>query len=380
MARRSSARKKAAKEKKRRLNKAHNVLEKYFDFDTVFNFETLFEAAKKCKRGVIWKNSVIGFDKMRAVNCAKLADDLNAGTYKLSKSKHFSLCERGKLRHISAVSFRDRVVQRAFCDHSLLPVLSYSLIYDNAASLPGKGTSFARRRFEERLLAACRKWENPHIALVDFSNFFGSIDSTRAFEMLKERYIELAQTDKEYKSVMRLMSVAKIFVCDEACLGLGNQTSQLVAIWYLNSLDHMSGQFGHYGRYMDDAYCICETKNLADEFLARYRDISSSLGLVINERKTHVLSIKKSKVTFLKRVYIFDANKCAGAGGLDIYMSACALRASRHHLKGVVSLHRKGVLTDDDLAQVLASLKSNVASTSHPAGLYNKFIRESKVS
>lgn len=127
MARSSSARKKAKREKKYRLNKAHDALKQCLDFNAVFNFETLFEAAKTCKRGVIWKNSVIGFDKMCAINCAKLATELSAGTYKKSKSKYFSLCERGKLRHISAVGFRDRVVQRAFCDKSLLPVLSYSL-------------------------------------------------------------------------------------------------------------------------------------------------------------------------------------------------------------------------------------------------------------
>ncbi len=377
MPRSSSARKKARREKARRARRAHDKLVEALDFDAVFNFDTLFSAAKMCKSGVIWKNSVITFDKNRAFNCTKLNSELHEGSYKKHKSTHFVLHERGKLRHISAVAFPDRVVQRALCDVSLVPVLSYGLIYDNSASLPGRGTSFARKRFEKRLLTSCRTWDEPYIALVDFSNYFGSIDSYRAFEMLYRHYMMLAQTDKEQKSVERLMSVAKIFVCDEDHLGLGNQTSQTLAVWYLNELDHMAGRYGHYGRYMDDAYCICATYDAARAFLERYERMAHELGLNLNKKKTRIVPVKRTKLTFLKRVYSFDANKCGGAGGLEITMAACAMRASRHHLKGIAHLYDRGALSDEDVVQVLASLKSNVLSTSHAAGLYHKFVRES---
>lgn len=377
MARSSSARKKARREKARRARRAHDKLVKALDFDTVFNFDTLFSAAKTSKRGVTWKNSVISFDKNRALNCVKLDSALHEDKYKKHTSTHFVLHERGKLRHISAVAFPDRVVQRALCDLSLVPVLSYGLIYDNSASLPGRGTSFARERFEKRLLTACRAWKDPYIALVDFSNYFGSIDSSRAFEMLYKRYISLAQTEDERKSIEHLMSVAKIFVCDEDHLGLGNQTSQTLAIWYLNELDHVAGRYGHYGRYMDDAYCICASYDAARAFLERYRCMAHELGLRLNEKKTHVAPVKRTKLTFLKRVYSFDANKRGGRGGLEITMAACAVRSSRRHLKGIAHLYDKGTLSDEDVTQVLASLKSNVMSTSYASGLYCKFVRES---
>ena len=65
MARSSSARKKARRERARRAKRAHDKLVGAFDFDAVFNFDTLFAAAKTSKRGVTWKNSVIAFDKNR---------------------------------------------------------------------------------------------------------------------------------------------------------------------------------------------------------------------------------------------------------------------------------------------------------------------------
>lgn len=372
MARSSSARKKARRERKRRARKAHDKLVQALDFDQVFNFETLFNAAKACRSGVMWKNSVISFDVQRAVSCVRLCKEIESGNYKRTTSKNFTINERGKSRHIHAVSFRDRVVQRALCNESLLPVLSYSLIYDNSASLPGRGTSFARERFEKRLLAACRKWSDPYIALVDFSNFFGSIDSARVFEMIVNRYMTLAQTQDERESVERLMSVASVFVCDEKHLGLGNQTSQTIAVWYVNQLDHVAGRYGHYGRYMDDAYCICPSKEKALEFLQCFERMARALGLSINAKKTRILPAKHAKITFLKRVYSFDAKKNAGAGGLEITMAARAVRTSRRHLQGVKHLHHEGVIADDDMQQVYASVKSNVASTTHPAGLYRK--------
>ena len=220
------------------MHKAHDALAPCLDFEHVFSIEALMEAERKCRRGVMWKDSAIDFDRRRGPACAKLVQELSDGAYHKRPPKHFCISERGKLRHISAVVFRDRVVQRALCDRSLLPVLSYSLIYDNAASLPGKGISFARRRFEERLLAACRRCDSPWIAVIDFSSYFDSIDSHRAFEMLREHYTSLALTEAERASIERILAVAKLFICDERGLGLGNQTSQAIAVWYLNTFDH----------------------------------------------------------------------------------------------------------------------------------------------
>ena len=49
----------------------------------------------------------------------------------------FDLRERGHDRHIRAMHFRERVIQRVICDFALIPVLTRSLVYDNGASLKG---------------------------------------------------------------------------------------------------------------------------------------------------------------------------------------------------------------------------------------------------
>lgn len=141
----SQRRRRRQRRLQQRSDDKYRKLHRYIDFQQTFGFDALYQAARKCKRGVTWKNTVLNFDNRRAVNCWKLAQELEDGTYKKRAPIRFDISERGKLRHISAVSFRDRVVQRALCDNSLVPIVESQLIYDNAASLPKRGTSFARK-------------------------------------------------------------------------------------------------------------------------------------------------------------------------------------------------------------------------------------------
>lgn len=222
----SQRRRRRQRRLQQRSDDKYRKLHRYIDFQQTFGFDALYQAARKCKRGVTWKNTALNFDNRRAVNCWKLAQELEDGTYKKRAPIRFDISERGKLRHISAVSFRDRVVQRALCDNSLVPIVESQLIYDNAASLPKRGTSFARKRFELHYKRALGKWEHPYAVIFDCSNYFGSISSQRAFDMISTLYRSIARTGREKQDVERILTVLRIFVLDEPHLGLGNQTSQ----------------------------------------------------------------------------------------------------------------------------------------------------------
>lgn len=274
---------------------------------------------------------MLNFNNRRTVNCWKLAQELEDGTYKKRAPIRFDISERGKLRHISAVSFRDRVVQRALCDNSLVPIVESQLIYDNAASLPKRGTSFARKRFEQYYKRALGKWEHPYAVIFDCSNYFGSISSQRAFDMISDLYQSIARTEREKQDVERILTVLRIFVLDEPHLGLGNQTSQTMAIWYLNKVDHWCMSQGFYGRYMDDAYCFCKNREQAERVLAGYERRVNQLGLRLNKRKTRIVDCRTGQLTFLKRVYSVQDD-----GSILIRMHHKALRASRRHARNLI--------------------------------------------
>lgn len=110
------------------------------------------------------------------------------------------------------------------------------------------------------------------------------------------------------------------------------------------------------------------------------RRVAGELSLRLNDAKTRIEPVKGTKITFLKRVYSYRPQKCAGAGGLEIVMASSAVRATRRHIKGITHLAQLSILSEKDLQQVIASLHSHVASVSHPTRLFSKFARETGVA
>ena len=116
------------------------------DFESVFSFEHLYAAYRASVKGVGWKASTQRYKASALANIDKTHNALLGGTFKSKGFYEFDIVERGKPRHIRSVHISERVVQRCLCDYSLVPMLSRSFIYDNGASLQGKGYDFAVRR------------------------------------------------------------------------------------------------------------------------------------------------------------------------------------------------------------------------------------------
>ena len=153
--------------------------------DAALSLRSLVDASHHCQRGVAWKRNVQGFCLNRVLQCARLHQMWLSGAYAPGEAKRFTVSERGKTRSISAVPFRDRVVQRALCDTVLVPLVRRTLIYDNGASLKGKGTSFSLDRLERHLREHYRRHGAVGgILLFDFSKFFESIDVNKLVAMM----------------------------------------------------------------------------------------------------------------------------------------------------------------------------------------------------
>ena len=91
----------------------------------------------------------------------------------------FSIIERGKPRDIRACHINDRLVQNAFCEEALLPILTSKFIYDNCATLKNRGIDFALKRFKKHLQAAHKAYGlgNDFFCLrIDIQKYFDSID------------------------------------------------------------------------------------------------------------------------------------------------------------------------------------------------------------
>lgn len=146
------------------------------DFDTVFSYGNLYRAYKKSRRNVAWKASVQKYITQAPLNVRNTYERLQKGTFRSSGFYEFDLHERGKKRHIKSVTVGERVVQRCLCDYALVPMLRRTMIYDNGASLEGRGYHFSVKRLEKHLRDHYRKHgTDGYILIFDFKKFYDNV-------------------------------------------------------------------------------------------------------------------------------------------------------------------------------------------------------------
>lgn len=123
--------------KREREEKARSVCGKAFE--DVFTFDGMWDAGENCCSGVRWKTSTINFESMLLTQTDSLQERVLDDDYEFGGFKHFKTIEHGKMRDINALVIQDRSVQKCYCDELMTEAYSRTFIYDNSASLPGKG-------------------------------------------------------------------------------------------------------------------------------------------------------------------------------------------------------------------------------------------------
>lgn len=289
------------------------------------------DAGRECCKGVMWKSSTQLFRVNLMCWAYTLNKQLITGTYKSKGFNNFTICERGKLRHIQSVHITERCVQKSLCRNALKPILVPSLIYDNAASLEGKGTDFALRRMKEHL----RRHYQKHgriggILLMDYSNYFGSIRHDLLLAMLREKIGD-----------DRIFALTKHFIDafeGGVGLGLGSEVSQICAIYYPNKIDHHIKEKLHikgYGRYMDDSYIIHEDMEYLKYCLQVVESMAAELGLKLNRRRVQIVQLAGGHFEYLKkRIHVTETGKIVmRPNRKNITKRRRLLRKHRHKLE-----------------------------------------------
>jgi hypothetical protein len=275
----------------------------YDDFSLVANPDNLYSAFRKSRRGVAWKESVQRYEMNLLTNITGTVQKLLDGQSVSWGFIEFTLNERGKVRHIKGIHIRERVVQRCLCDQVLIPVLSRTLIYDNAATLKNKGLHFSIRRLITHLSKYFRKHKTNegYCLQVDFSKYFDSIRHDVLFNAFKKHI-------KDPRIIKLLYDLISVFG-DGVSLGLGSQVSQISAIFHANPIDHLIKEryrIKYYGRYMDDLYLIHSSRDYLLECLEGIKTECSKLGITLNTRKTKITKLKDG-IHFLKGIYILTS-------------------------------------------------------------------------
>lgn len=287
--------------KEKRLLRRAKTNAPHNDFNILTNPETLLQSYKKCRKGVSWKYSVqnYGIDLIR--NISDAIKDLERCILPTRGFKCFKINERGKIRNIKSPHISERVVQKTLCDHVLTPILTRPLIYDNGASVRGKGTAFSRKRLVRHMSEYYRlHGADGYALIIDYSKYFDRIDHETLYKMADE-YITNPRVQGIYKQAVDEFG--------ETGLGLGSQVSQILAIFYPNKIDHFIKEtlrIRYYGRYMDDSYLLHQSKEYLQYCLECIRFLCKKYKIVLNEKKTRIVRLRQG-VPFLHCKYRYAA-------------------------------------------------------------------------
>lgn len=308
------------------------------ELNGVVGFFALMESARKCRRGVIWKDSVASYMLNLPERTLAMSRKLQDGTFKCGKTREFDIT-RPKRRTIVSVGFADRVFQRSLNDNSIYPRMVHGFIKDNCACQEDKGTDYARERLKEFMRRHYRRHgPNGWVCQIDVAGYYPNMRH------------EVAEDAFSRKLPPEIMAMATAVMRNqypgEVGYNPGSQMIQIAGISVLDPLDHMAKDLmgiRNYIRYMDDAVAILPTREEAERAMAAFGDTLHTLGFELNPKKSRVYPLLDG-IEFLG----FDFH-LTDTGKALMFVKPSNVKDMRRRIRRMARLNRVGRIMRADV-------------------------------
>ncbi len=208
-------------------------------FDRIIDKDNFEDAYLKTRKGKRKSISYLEFKEYAALNLELLRQEVADGAYVRAPFRNFYIHDP-KLRLISGLPFRDRIVQHAL-NNILEPIYLPRFLPYTFACLPNKGTHAGVKYIQSQL----RRGKITHFLKTDFKGYFPSIHCPTLYQ-IHDAKIHCYRT-------MALME--NIQPRDETGIAIGSLKSQLNANLYGTLADdfvHHTLKPMAWARYMDD--------------------------------------------------------------------------------------------------------------------------------
>lgn len=301
--------------------------------DNITDFESLYDSMNKCRKGVIWKDSVASFCLNSTEQIAKLSSELENGTYKSRPTLNFTITSP-KPREISSISFRDRVYQRSLNDKAVYPIMTRSFIYDNFACQKGKGTDSARNRLKVFLQRFYRKHgTHGYVAQFDIRGYYPNMSHAVAEKVFRDKL-----PSEIYSQVERILR--EQYDGDKG-YNAGSQLVQIAGISVLNGYDHFVKErlrAKYYLRYMDDFLIISEDREYLERCVNETQRHLAQLEFRLNLDKTRIYPLSDG-IPFLGFIF-----RLTETGRVLMLIKSENVKRERKKLRRLVAKSRRGGL------------------------------------
>lgn len=294
-------------------------------YDKVVTIENLIEVYKTVRKNTRHKDKIFIFELFFSCNIISIYNTLKSEKYRHGRYNIFIIKEP-KYRLIMSESMPDKIVNHLVSTYFLFPIIDSMLLPINVATRPlmgsGKGIEYVKKYINKLKY----KHDKIYILKCDIAKYFYSIDQEILLEKLsklikEERVFNLVKgiitsTNYEYvndcinKTVNKeIERLSKLSIKDYQehvdklksiplyqkgkGLPIGNMTSQILAVYYLNDLDHYIKEklkIKYYVRYMDDFILFHENREYLKYCLKEIEKKLMEVKLKLNN-KTQILEI-----------------------------------------------------------------------------------------
>ena len=248
-------------------------------YSSIVNLEVIKDMYNKIKVTTKNKSKIERFDDYYSINITSVYETLVNKNYKPGKYNIFLISEP-KIRVIMSTSIFDKLINHLVARYFLINYLEKDLINENIATREGMGTKYGIDLVNKYLNEIKKESSDIYYLKFDISKYFYNIDHDILKELISKRIKDkdvldimdriIDSTDMDYvnKSINKLKSNKLLNIKDNNIikeiesipiykmgkgLPIGNMTSQFLAIYYLNELDHyIKEELGikYYVRYM----------------------------------------------------------------------------------------------------------------------------------
>lgn len=237
-------------------------------YENICKTENIISSYNEVRRNTRNQRRVESMKEYKSLYISRVHDVLINKKYTVGPYNEFTIYEP-KERHIVSQNIHDKIVNHLVARHILYPAILPCLLDVNVASRKDMGTSKGLYYASEYHRICKTKYKNYYILKCDISRFFASINHDRLKEKLKRRI----------KDRDALKIVFDIIDSNTQGLFIGSMTSQILAIFYLNDMDHFIKEQLHikyFVRYQDDfllfhpskkylQYCLIEIKKFLED-------------------------------------------------------------------------------------------------------------------
>lgn len=353
------------------MKRVNNIYNYIFDIKNI-----IYIYEKRIKLNTKNKHKLEVFENNYVSNTYYIKRILESKKYVPGKYNIF-LIKEPKIRVIMSQNVIDKVINHLVSEYFLVNILDKYLIPNNIATRKNKGTHYGIKILKKYLNELKNK--EFYILKFDISKYFYNIDHEIIKELLKKRIKDkdalnllnfiIDSTDYEYvnKTINRLKEkeiekinkkninnkqklieeIKNIPIYKKGKgLPIGNMTSQILAIYYLNELDHYINDTlkVKYIRYMDDGILIHESKEYLKYCLMKITNILDKYKLNLN-KKTKIYHIKEGFDFLGFRYYIKN-------GKVIMKVKNQTKKKFKRKMRNLYYLCSKNIISKEEFIQV----------------------------